>query len=531
MTNLLHELLLDARERTPEHPAIVKKDEALTYAEVCDRVERLAAGFVSLGLQRQERVAVYLPKEPDAVVAMFAATLAGGVFVPVNPLLKSEQVGHILHDCNVRVLVTSDDRLGPLADVVKTCTDLRHVVVTGDHSASGNDISDRCVSMNNLLGAATSARFHRVIDQDIASIFYTSGSTGKPKGVVLSHRNMVSGAASVAEYLAAHRDDRVLAVLPFSFDYGFSQLSISFLVGSTVTLMDYLFPNDVIKALARHKISALAGVPPLWVQLAKLEWPDEVAHGLRYITNSGGAMPRKTLSALRARLPKTRVFLMYGLTEAFRSTYLDPAQVEERPDSMGKAIPNAEILVVDADGTPCEPGQPGELVHRGALVSLGYWNDPEKTAERFRPAPGQIEGIVRPEMAVWSGDTVTMDDEGYLYFIGRADDMIKTSGYRVSPTEVEEAIYDSGLAAEAIAVGVPHPEFGQKIVAVAVPANNQPAESEALIANLSQRLPNYMVPAAVAWRESLPRNPNGKIDRKSIQQELSGMFDPTTESP
>ncbi|MBS1221996.1 MAG: AMP-dependent synthetase and ligase, partial [Proteobacteria bacterium] len=263
---------------------------------------------------------------------------------------------------------------------------------------------------------------------------------------------------------------------------------------------------------------------PMWVQLAALEWPATAADSLRYFTNSGGAMPRATLAALRRALPKTTPYLMYGLTEAFRSTYLPPEEIERRPDSIGKAIPNAEILVVREDGTPCAPGEPGELVHRGSLVALGYWNDPAKTAERFRPAPGQNPGLPLPELAVWSGDTARMDEDGFLYFIGRKDDMIKTSGYRVSPTEVEEILYGSGQIAEAAALGIPHPALGQAIVAVIKPLRDTIDES-ALIAHCKLHLPNFMVPLRIVARSSdLPRNPNGKIDRKALVEELRGLF-------
>jgi acyl-CoA ligase (AMP-forming) (exosortase A-associated) len=367
---------------------------------------------------------------------------------------------------------------------------------------------------------------HRVIDSDMAAILYTSGSTGRPKGVVLSHRNIVAGAESVSQYLENTPDDRILSVLPLSFDYGLNQLTTAFRVGACAVLMNYLLPRDVIRAVEREKITGLAAVPPLWVQLAQLEWPESVSGHLRYITNSGGHMPRPTLDALRARLPGTRPYLMYGLTEAFRSTYLPPEEVDRRPDSMGKAIPNAEILVVHEDGTPCAPGEPGELVHRGVHVALGYWNDAEKTAERYKPAPGQLAGLVIPELAVWSGDTVKMDEEGFLYFIGRRDEMIKTSGYRVSPTEVEEVAYAANLVTEAAAVGVPHPVLGQAVVLATYAPENGEAVSDQLITACKQHLPGFMVPArVVAYREPLPRNPNGKIDRKRLGSELEGMFE------
>jgi acyl-CoA ligase (AMP-forming) (exosortase A-associated) len=358
----------------------------------------------------------------------------------------------------------------------------------------------------------------------MAAILYTSGSTGQPKGVVLSHRNMVVGAKSVSSYLKNTPEDRILSVLPLSFDYGLSQITTAFNTGACVVLLNYLLPRDVLKAVVREGITGLACVPPLWLQLADLDWPPEMGQTLRYVTNSGGKMPRPVTATLRARLPATDVYLMYGLTEAFRSTYLPPHLVGERPDSIGKAIPYAEILVVDADGQSCPPGQPGELVHRGPLVALGYWNDPERTAIRFKPAPGQPSGITVPEVAVWSGDTVAMDEEGFLYFVGREDEMIKTSGYRVSPTEVEEVLYASGLVSEAVALGVAHPRLGQAIVVMAAPVGGRDVAPGDVTGYCRRELPSFMVPARVELRAALPRNPNGKIDRKALGLEVADMF-------
>jgi acyl-coenzyme A synthetase/AMP-(fatty) acid ligase len=291
--------------------------------------------------------------------------------------------------------------------------------------------------------------------------------------------------------------------------------------------MDYLLPRDVIKAVARYEITGLAAVPPLWNQLMGLDWPAEAVESLRYITNTGGAMPVPTTRALQKSLPNTKVFLMYGLTEAFRSTYLPPDQVDIRPESMGKAIPNAEILVINDEGEECAPNEPGELVHRGALVAMGYWNDPEKTAERFKPCPGQSREIPITELAVWSGDQVRRDEEGYLYFVSRKDEMIKTSGYRVSPTEVEEVVYGSGLVAGAAALGQPHGTLGQAILLVATHGENGPAGAEleaALLAHCKKELPNFMVPQAIIARESLPHNQNGKIDRRALSDEYQDIF-------
>ena len=364
----------------------------------------------------------------------------------------------------------------------------------------------------------------------MTALLYTSGSTGNPKGVVLSHRNMVAGARSVAEYLENTPEDRLLAVLPLSFDAGLSQVTTAFSVGASVVLMDYLLPRDVLKAVARYEVTGLAAVPPLWNQLLQQEWPAEVATSLRYVTNTGGAMPVASTRALQQKLPRTRIFLMYGLTEAFRSTYLPPEELEQRPQSIGKAIPNAEILVVNEAGELCAANEPGELVHRGALVALGYWNDPEKTAERFRPAPGQDPALPLPELAVWSGDQVVRDAEGYLYFVSRKDDMIKTSGYRVSPTEVEEVAYLSGLVAGAAALGLTHAQLGQAIALVVTPSSQASSATleRDLLAFCQRELPNFMVPTRVIVREALPHNQNGKIDRRALNAEYAGLFEEPT---
>ncbi|MFC4929413.1 acyl-CoA ligase (AMP-forming), exosortase A system-associated [Massilia sp. GCM10023247] len=526
MADLIHDFIFDSARRTPGAAALAHGATRLDYAALAAAVEGAAGALIDAGIAPRERVAVFLEKRIENVAAMFGAALAGAVFVPVNPQLKPEQVAHILADCNVRVLVTSNERLAQLQGVLPALPDLRTVFVTGVPAAAadaetapglrGWDAAQRAP------GAAMLAA-RRPIDADMAAILYTSGSTGKPKGVVLSHRNMVAGARSVASYLQLTPEDRILSVLPLSFDYGLSQLTCAFLTGASAVLINHLFAKDILEAVVAERITGLAAVPPLWFQLSNLSWPADCT--LRYLTNSGGALPTRTVACLRAALPAAELFLMYGLTEAFRSTYLPPAELARRPDSMGRAIPNAQVMVVRPDGTPCAPNEPGELVHRGALVSLGYWNDPVKTAERFKPAPGQDPALPLVEMAVWSGDTVRMDEEGFLYYIGRSDDMIKVSGYRVSPTEIEEAVHATGLALEAVAFGVPHPQLGQAIVLLALPKEAGLRSAE-LLKQCQRRLPAWMVPAHIALHEeSFPRNPNGKIDRKLLQQSFMTMFD------
>ena len=517
---LLPDLIRLSAERSPNLPAITHGKETVHYSELHDAVANFAGGLMNLGLQRGERVAIYLEKRFETVIASFGAPAAGGVFVPLNPLLKPEQIGYIMRDCNVRVLVTSPERLALLADTLKQCHDLRHVVVLDSAEPLPANGPVSYSSWSELL-ATPQKRGHRVIDTDVVGILYTSGSTGKPKGVVLSHRNMVAGAKSVASYLENHSGDTLLAALPLSFDAGFSQLTTAFHVGARGVLLNYLLPRDVIKAIEREKVTGLTAVPPLYIQLTQLPWPESITRHLRYFANTGGRMPRETLAALRNHLPESKPFLMYGLTEAFRSTYLPPAEVDRRSDSIGKAIPNAEILVLREDGSPCAPHEPGELVHRGALVGMGYWNDPEKTAERYKPlplnAPGREAGLVLPEIAVFSGDTVRMDEDGFLYFIGRRDEMMKTSGYRVSPTEVEEILYATRMVGECVAFGVDHETLGQAIqVIVTAPAGRE-IDTAALLAECRVRMPAYMVPAGIEVRDGpLPRNPNGKIDRKTL---------------
>lgn len=523
MADLVHKLIFKSADHFSDSEALVYHGTRIDYAALARTIDSAGKAMLALGLDRGERVAVYLEKRPETVAALFGAAAAGGVFVPVNPLLKPEQVAYILRDCNVRILITSVDRLRLLTAALSQCHDLHTVMVVNAGATAPAIAGLNVISWDDALTAGGHGKAHHSIDSDMAAILYTSGSTGKPKGVVLSHRNLVAGAASVAQYLKNDPDDRILSVLPLSFDYGLSQLTTAFHVGATSVLMNYLLPRDIIEIVERERITGLAAVPPLWIQLAQLNWPAKIL--LRYITNSGGAMPGATLDLLRSKVSNTQVFLMYGLTEAFRSTFLPPEEVDKRPDSIGKAIPNAEVLVLREDGSLCAAGEPGELVHRGALVSMGYWNDREKTAERFKPVPSRQSGLPIPELAVWSGDTVRMDEEGFLYFIGRRDEMIKTSGYRVSPTEVEEVIYATELVGEAAAIGIPHPVLGQAIVLVVTSRNNATLDHDALLAACKLQLPAFMLPSRIESREgNLPRNPNGKIDRKLLAQTLQNVF-------
>jgi acyl-CoA ligase (AMP-forming) (exosortase A-associated) len=516
----LHDILANAATSRAEAPALTFKDSTLIYKELWQHVVGFAAGLDRIGVKRGDRVAVYLDKSVEAVVAIFGISAAGGVFVPINPLLLAKQVSYIIADCGIRVLITSVERFELLRDQLNRNTSVENVVIVGAVPATSPESRYTISTWTSFRVDSAVLPDRKLIDVDMAAIFYTSGSTGKPKGVVLTHRNLVAGAESVSSYLRNNAADVILAVLPLSFDAGFSQLTTGFAVGAHVVLMNYLLPGQVVQLCAKHGITGLTCVPPLWLQLADQAWPADATQRVRYIANTGGRMPKPTLEKLRNIFPNATPYLMYGLTEAFRSTYLDPAEIDRRPGSIGKAIPNAEVLVVRPDGSLADPGEEGELVHRGALVAMGYWNDPERTAERFRPAP-HTDGAPPTEIAVWSGDFVLRDEEGFLYFLGRRDEMIKTSGYRLSPTEIEDAAYDTGLVREAVALGVADERIGQRIVLVASPVDERGFNEAILLEDLKKQLPRYMVPHLVLLRRSLPRSPNGKFDRNRLREEVS----------
>lgn len=486
-----------ARRGAAEAPALRIGAELICYAALDQQVGRLAAWLAEQVPEKGGRVATWSAKNRLACLMPLAAARAGLVHVPINPMLKGAQATHILQDSGAALLIANAGRIAALPDDLALCiVDLKSLDAVIDGDGQALPPSDAQAD-------------------DLAAILYTSGSTGRPKGVMLSHANLWLGAQAVADYLALTPDDRVLAVLPLSFDYGQNQLLSAFYAGGSVAPLDYLAPRDIVKAVARHDITTLAGVPPLWVQLVEADWPIETAAVLKRLTNSGGALTPALIDAMRHSFPAADIVPMYGLTEAFRSTYLSPDLVAAHPTSMGRAIPHAEILVCRPDGSLCDDGEAGELVHCGPLVAQGYWQDAARTAERFRPAPAasRYGGV-----AVWSGDTVRRDSEGLLYFVGRDDAMIKISGNRVSPTEVEEAAQGLSSILEAVAFGVPDARLGAAIILIIRgKAGRGSAEDQAELAvHLRQILPNFMQPQHIEWRESLPRNPNGKLDRTSI---------------
>lgn len=490
-----------------ENPALVLREGTLNHNQLRQRVARLAGWLAEMVPDKGARVASWAAKGEITCLLPLATARAGLVHVPINPLLKRAQAAHILADSGAKLLIGTGSRLASLepGDLPPGCAALGEAEALAAAEAAARELGPSEADPGEL-----------------AAILYTSGSTGRPKGVMLSHANMWLGAVSVAHYLGLADDDVTLAVLPLSFDYGQNQLLSTWYAGGCVVPLDFLFPKDVAKACAKHGVTTLAAVPPLWVQLTEIDWPAEACAPLRRLTNSGGALTVDLVRSLRGLFPDARLFPMYGLTEAFRSTFLDPKLVDSHPTSMGKAIPFAEILVINDAGDIAADDEEGELVHCGPLVAQGYWQDPERTAERFKPAPA---ASAYGGMAVWSGDRVRRSAEGLLYFAGRRDAMIKSAGNRISPQEIEEAALASGLAAEAVALGVAHPRLGQAVHLVVRGAADEAARAE-LPKRLQRDLPNFMQPQHIHWRETMPLNPNGKIDRTALQAQLNQEFAP-----
>jgi len=509
MMDSLPNLLFKTADQYGDRTALIDERAQATYAELSSKVRRYAQQMLALGVQDQGRVAVFMDKSIEACALLLAAMHLGAIAVPLNPKLKPAQVAYILADCAAQLLLTTPVRHDELGEALRGLNVL--VVHAGEAHDWGSDLASDDTSP--LIP-------HRYIDEDPAALLYTSGSTGHPKGVVVSHRNLVAGCHAVNAYLGTTPSDVILALLPISFDAGLSQVSTGLAVGACVVLHTPLLPSSTARLIELRRITAITAVPPMWSLLTQASWDAIDTRSVRLIANTGGHMNANLLAKLRGIFITARPYLMYGLTEAFRSTYLDPAEIDRRPGSIGQAIPGAEILVLREDGTPCAPNEPGELVHRGALVTLGYWNAPQLTAERFRPLPDHVRSAqLAPEYAVWSGDIVRRDEEGFLYFVGRRDEPIKSSGHRISPTEIESVIATFPEVQDVAVFGVPTADLGDTVYAALSPtAHTQDAAAlqSTLDTRCRQALPSYMVPRILLLDE-LPRSPNGKLDRPALK--------------
>ena len=491
------ELLIRRATSTPGKVAIVEGRRRVTFSELLALAESYGASLQDRGIREGDRVVIFLPRSVEAAAALFGTWFAGGVAVFANERLRSQQLQHIVEHSLASCVISNGHQLGSVAAV--PCAQVMNV----DHEAARGPRPHR-----------------RVASADLAMLVYTSGSTGLPKGIMLSHENVLSGTRIVAGYLGLTGDDVILSILPFSFDYGLNQLLTAVSAGATLVIQRSMFPNDISQTLVRERITGLAGVPTLWAQLSgrhspflKTEYPD-----LRYLTNSGGRVPENVVRSIRAAHPRTQIFLMYGLTEAFRSTYLPPEQVDRRPTSMGRAIPEVDILVINEQGGRCAAGEVGELVHCGANIAMGYWRDPENTAARFRPHPfgGHANGPA--ERVVFSGDLVTTDGEGYLYYVGRKDQQIKSRGVRVSPEEIERCLHSSSEVAQAVSFAVQRDDGDTDIVAAVIPVDPSCFHQPALEEFCRNEMPEYMQPRVFWAMHEFPLTTSGKPDRRAIER-------------
>lgn len=519
MDFLIHHMLRTSARRFPVKEVLVHGSERVVYEEAERRAAALARGLREKGLERGDRVGIHLEASIPQALSIFAVSMAGGVFVPINSLLFPDQVGHIARDSGMRALIVSASRLEGLGEVLKEVPSLEFVVIVGGGSAVVAPLVGYAFEELSELSPLQPGH-DESIEKDLAAILYTSGSTGMPKGVMLSHAQVMAGSSIVSSYLRITEEDRILAVLPFSFDAGLNQLMTSVQQGGAVVLINFVFAREIVQTLRGERITGLAGVPTLWTLLTQptSSLQQHPLPHLRYITNTGGVMPQPVLATLRKLLPKTEVFLMYGLTEAFRSTYLPPEELDRRPTSMGRAIPDTEILVVDEEGRPCRPGEIGELVHRGPTVSMGYWGQPELTAKVLRPNPFLPPQLGAVERVCYSGDFVRMDEDGYLYFVGRRDTMIKSSGFRISPTEVEEVLFRTGRLNGAAVIGLPDEVLGQTIKAFVVSREGDEVSAGHLLEFCAANMPRHMVPKTIEILEELPKTSSGKVDYPALRR-------------
>lgn len=501
MLHTVHDRLNWQSANSPcEKVAVVDGARRITYADLLARSRGHATLLKELGVRRGDRVAIFLRRSVEAVIALFGTWFAGGVAVVINELLRARQVHYIVEHSEAACMVTDTRQLLSVPDLPRD----RLNVVTMDQLGP---LREPCPP-------------EPVIGADLALIIYTSGSTGFPKGVMVSHDGLLSGAIIVSEYLHLTERDVILSLLPFSFDYGLNQALTALLTGGTVVIQRSLFPPDICNTLQREGITGLAGVPTLWLQLTGRQSPflKMAFPNLRYITNSGGRLPEQAVRLIRMAHPHVQVHLMYGLTEAFRSTTLPPDQVDHRASSIGKAIPNVEVLVINEEGEPCRPDEVGELVHRGANISMGYWRDPDATARVFRPHPVKQFRNGSRELVVFSGDLVKMDGEGYLYFVGRRDQLIKSRSFRVSPEEIESCIVSSDLVSNVVSFAVPRDEGDSDIVVAVVPKDASSFREEALQQFCKNEMPEYMQPRLIWRMDEFPLTPSGKPDRCKIRE-------------
>jgi amino acid adenylation domain-containing protein len=507
---LLHETLLASAERVPEREAVVAGADRLAYSELLDRSLRLARALHDLGVARGDRVAIYMDNSAGCATAIYAAMLAGGVFVVVNPQTKEDKLLYVLDDCEAAVVLTEGSLTRTALSAAASASSVKAVI-----SASQPEGVEGALDFAEVVASAEpEPRGAGTIPVDLAALIYTSGSTGFPKGVMMTHQSMVFAAGSIAQYLRLGPDERILGLLPLAFDYGLYQLLMNVLKGGTLVLeRSFAFPAQIVKRVQEEEATVFPGVPTVYATLLSMRRTmDFELPSVRRVTNTAAALPATFHGEMARIFPNALVFAMYGLTECKRVSYLEPELLAEKPTSVGKAIPGTETMVLREDGTPAKPGETGVLYVRGPHVMVGYWRKPEQTAEMI------VEGPLPGERMLCAQDHFTVDEDGFLYFVGRSDDIIKTRGEKVSPIEVENAIFDIDGVKEAAVVGIPDEVLGEAIKAFVVLDEGVELTAQELIAACRTRLENFMVPGEVVFMDALPTTATGKVRRKSLRE-------------
>lgn len=507
---LVQEFLERSAVRLPDKTALICGRECYTYRQIDERANRLANALIAQGFRRGDRLVMCLPNGPELVTAVFAALKAGGVFVILNATIKKDKLAYILNDSGAAGFVVSEKKIPFAQEAAAEAPGLKFTLATD--LGAGEAHSAGFLSFNGLIEASPAHRPPVVnIDLDLACLIYTSGSTGDPKGVMSDHSNVDFATSSIISYLGNREDDIVIDVLPLAFDYGLYQLLMVFKFGGTLVLeQSFAFPAQILKRIEQERVTGFPGVPTVYALLVDMDLSKFDLSSLRYMTNTAAALPPAHILRLQEKFPWVTLYSMYGLTETKRTLYLPPDQLRVRPGSVGIAIPGTECWLEDEQGNRLGPNQVGELVIRGRHVMRGYWNNPEATAKRYRPGP------VPGERLCYSGDLFRQDEEGYFYFVGRKDDIIKSRGEKVSPVEVEKVIYGLAGVREAAVIGVPDALLGQAVKAFVVVAGTELTAADVL-KHCRANLEDFMVPRIIELVEALPKTSSGKIKKTDLR--------------
>jgi amino acid adenylation domain-containing protein len=510
---LLHDAFIENSLINPNKVAVKTEEGTLTYAELHDRGLRLAHQLNALGLLKNDRVVIFMDNSLDICISIIGVLMAGGVFVLVNPTTKYDKLCYVLNDSQARILITQARRNLDCAKLLQDAPALTSIISDKVDEASTNGVLSLAHIYTHSHG---SQPLPRIIDIDLAALIYTSGSTGNPKGVMMTHHNMVAAANSIITYLENTPSDIILNVLPMSFDYGLYQLLMSITFGGTLILeKDFIYPSVIVQKLREERVTGFPGVPTVFAMLFKTGVLDRVElPALRYVTNTGAALPVEFIKKLRGYFPQARIYSMYGLTECKRVAFLPPEDIDRKPGSVGRAMPNCEVYLVDDSGQPVAPGEIGELCIRGSNVMQGYWNLPEETTNVLAPGNHPYEKALR------SGDLFKMDDEGYLYFVARKDDIIKSRGEKVSPKEVENVLYQLEGIEEAVVIGVQDNVLGEAVKAFVKVSPSHKLTERQVIQHCMRHLENFCVPKFIEFVDELPKSANGKIDKKQLKAKV-----------